>query len=85
MPPGLVVALIGTGLVLLNFGIDELGNPRLRSGSGMIKVDGKWWGQTDPTPVLGHAQQRPSRVASFLHSFSRQSLTEGPEVVGPLP
>ena len=30
MPPGLAVALIGTSLVLLNSGIDELGNPRLR-------------------------------------------------------
>ncbi len=85
VPPGLLVALIGTGLVLLNFGIDELGNPRLRSGSGSIKVNGKWWGQTDPTPVLGHTQRRPSRVAGFLHSFSREALTEGPtEVAGPL-
>ncbi len=83
VPPGLVVALIGTGLVLMNFGIDELGNPRLRSASGMIKVGGRWWGQTDPTPVLGHDERRPSRVASFLHSFSRETLTEGPtEVAG---
>ncbi|HTT88377.1 MAG TPA: ABC transporter permease [Acidimicrobiales bacterium] len=86
VPPGLVVALIGTALVLLNFGIDELGNPRLRSGSGTIKVGGKWWGQTDPTPVLSQAQRRPSRAGSFLHSFSRESLTEGPtEVAGPVP
>jgi peptide/nickel transport system permease protein len=86
VPPGLLVALIGTGLVLLNFGIDELGNPRLRSGSGSIKVGGRWWGQTDPTPVLGHSQRRPSRVAAFLHSFSREALTERPtEVAGPLP
>jgi peptide/nickel transport system permease protein len=83
VPPGLVVALIGTGLVLMNFGIDELGNPRLRSTTGMIKVGGRWWGQTDPTPVLGRDQRRPSRVSSFLHSFSREALTEGPtEVAG---
>ncbi len=83
VPPGVVVALIGTGLVLMNFGIDELGNPRLRSASGMIKVGGRWWGQTDPTPVLGRDERRPSRVASFLHSFSRETLTEGPtEVAG---
>ena len=31
VPPGLAVALIGTSLVLLNTGIDELGNPRLRA------------------------------------------------------
>jgi peptide/nickel transport system permease protein len=29
-PPGLCVALLGTGLALLNFGIDEYVNPRLR-------------------------------------------------------
>jgi oligopeptide/dipeptide ABC transporter ATP-binding protein len=30
-PPGICVALLGTGLALLNFGIDEFINPRLRS------------------------------------------------------
>ena len=30
-PPGLFVALLGTGLALLNFGIDEFINPRLRA------------------------------------------------------
>ena len=29
--PGLCVALLGAGLALINFGIDELANPRLRS------------------------------------------------------
>ncbi|MGC9962494.1 MAG: ABC transporter permease [Acidimicrobiales bacterium] len=32
VPPGLCIALVGTGLALLNFGIDEFINPRLRSG-----------------------------------------------------
>src|SRR3984893_7864966 len=31
-PPGIMVALLGTGLALLNFGIDEFINPRLRAG-----------------------------------------------------
>jgi peptide/nickel transport system permease protein len=31
-PPGIAVALLGTGLALLNFGIDEFINPRLRAG-----------------------------------------------------
>ncbi len=31
LPPGLAVGLFGTGLALLNFGIDEYVNPRLRS------------------------------------------------------
>ena len=31
LPPGLAVGLFGTGLALLNFGIDEYVNPRLRA------------------------------------------------------
>ena len=31
VPPGLAAALLGMSLVLLNFGLDELGNPRLRA------------------------------------------------------
>lgn len=31
LPPGLCIALIGAGLGLLNFGIDEIANPRLRT------------------------------------------------------
>ena len=30
-PPGLCIALVGTSLALLNFGIDEFVNPRLRT------------------------------------------------------
>ncbi len=32
LPPGLAVAFLGTALALLNFGIDEFINPRLRAG-----------------------------------------------------
>lgn len=31
VPPGLGIALVGTGLALMNFGIDEFINPRLRA------------------------------------------------------
>jgi peptide/nickel transport system ATP-binding protein/peptide/nickel transport system permease protein len=31
VPPGLCIALVGTGLAFINFGIDDLINPRLRS------------------------------------------------------
>jgi peptide/nickel transport system permease protein len=31
IPPGLCIALVGTALALLNFGLDELINPRLRA------------------------------------------------------
>ncbi len=33
VPPGLAIAVIGAGLALINFGIDEFSNPRLRTGS----------------------------------------------------
>ena len=31
IPPGLCIALVGTGLAFINFGLDDLINPRLRS------------------------------------------------------
>jgi peptide/nickel transport system permease protein len=37
VPAGLAIALLGTGLALLNFGIDEFVNPRLRS-SGRARI-----------------------------------------------
>ena len=35
VPPGLCIALLGAGLAFVNFGIDEIANPRLRT----VKVD----------------------------------------------
>jgi peptide/nickel transport system permease protein len=51
VPPGLAAALLGMSLVLLNFGLDELGNPRLRDSSGRRKRHRRAWRPTDPTPV----------------------------------
>lgn len=34
VPPGLCIALLGAGLAFLNFGIDEIANPRLRTVKG---------------------------------------------------
>lgn len=31
LPPGLCIAILGAGLVFINFGIDEIANPRLRN------------------------------------------------------
>lgn len=38
IPPGLAIALIGAGLALINFGIDEYSNPRLRTGKSRHKA-----------------------------------------------
>jgi peptide/nickel transport system permease protein len=76
VPPGLAVALIGTSLVLLNTGIDELGSPRLRASRGAAKIAGRRiWG-TDPTPVLAQLTATRGGLAGFLHSFSRSSLLD---------
>ena len=76
LPPGIAVALIGTGLVLLNTGIDEFGNPRLRDARSATKIAGRRVEPTDPTPVLADLTARPSRVAALVHSFSRSSLLD---------
>ncbi|MGO8958623.1 MAG: ABC transporter permease [Streptosporangiaceae bacterium] len=73
VPPGVLVALMGTSLVLLNSGIDELGNPRLRDANQRAKVNGRRIQPTAPTPVLHAAPSaaRPGPVAAFMRSFSR--------------
>ncbi|HET9781697.1 MAG TPA: dipeptide/oligopeptide/nickel ABC transporter permease/ATP-binding protein [Candidatus Dormibacteraeota bacterium] len=55
-PPGICVALLGTGLALVNFGIDEFINPRLRS-SGLSARAARKAGlrvttTVGPTPVV---------------------------------
>jgi peptide/nickel transport system permease protein len=84
VPAGLAVALIGTSLVLLNSGLDELGSPRLRATRGTAKVAGHKIWPTDPTPVLAQLEADHGRIGSFLRSFSRRSLLEGTAVGGDL-
>jgi peptide/nickel transport system permease protein len=76
VPPGLAVALIGTALVLLNTGIDELGNPRLRDAARTSRIAGRWLPPAEPTPVLAEAFRRRGKLAGILHSFSRSSLLD---------
>ena len=60
-PPGICVALLGMSLVLLNFGLDELGNPRLRAAAARLGGrKGRTWRPSDPTPVLRELEmERP--------------------------
>jgi len=79
VPPGLAVALMGTALVLLNTGIDELGNPRLRDANRAFRVGGHRQRPADPTPVLQAApvpRGQRTRLGRFAHSFSRGSLLD---------
>jgi len=63
-PPGICVAVLGTGLALLNFGVDEFINPRLRS-AGLSRKAARKAGinlrtTMGITPVVG----RPHVVAT---------------------
>jgi peptide/nickel transport system permease protein len=67
VPAGLAIAILGTALALINFGIDEFVSPRLRS-SGKTKVRTAS-GQTVRmrvgfTPVLSTPPLRPGPVAA---------------------
>lgn len=76
LPPGVAVALIGSSLVLLNTGIDELGNPRLKGLRAAAKIGGHRIWPTDPTPVLAQLTASRGRIGAFVHSFSRSSLLD---------
>ena len=52
VPPGVAAALLGMSLVLLNFGLDELGNPRLRAAGRELRIGNRVWRPADPTPVV---------------------------------
>jgi peptide/nickel transport system permease protein len=38
LPPGLCIAILGAALTFVNFGIDEIANPRLRNETRISKV-----------------------------------------------
>ncbi len=76
VPPGLAVALMGTGLVLLNTGIDELGNPRLRDAASATRIGGRKLYPADPTPVWQPGTPPRSGFGRLVHSFSRASLAD---------
>jgi peptide/nickel transport system permease protein len=66
IPPGIAVALLGTSLALLNFGIDEFINPRLRA-AGLSRRRARRAGSAGAprrvvlgmTPVVQHTGDRP--------------------------
>jgi peptide/nickel transport system permease protein len=67
VPAGLAIALLGTALSLLNFGIDELVNPRLRSsGKATVKdADGHTVRmRVGFTPVLAQSATAASKDGS---------------------
>ena len=74
VPPGICIALVGTGLALLNFGIDEFINPRLRASGLSSKLRRKAGIPRRPrlgfTPVLRQSRP-PVATARFSTSSSK--------------
>jgi peptide/nickel transport system permease protein len=89
IPAGLAVALLGTSLALLNFGIDEFINPRLRA-AGLSRRN-KGAGQVRPpkrfvlglTPVIRTPVAAPAAASSRAFSLrARRSRPPGPGRAG---
>lgn len=64
VPPGLCIALVGTGLALMNFGVDEFINPRLRAAGlsrrGMKKAGLPRHPKLGLTPVVRTVPRKPA-------------------------
>ncbi len=65
-PAGLAIALLGTSLALINFGVDEYINPRLRTATGGRKAQKKIGVKVRPqlgfTPVVRRPSARTGSV-----------------------
>ncbi|HEY1825311.1 MAG TPA: ABC transporter permease [Acidimicrobiales bacterium] len=66
VPPGVCIAMVGTGLALLNFGIDEFINPRLREAGMTSRLRRRRGLPRRPrlglTPVVRASSPRPART-----------------------
>ncbi|TMC54403.1 MAG: dipeptide/oligopeptide/nickel ABC transporter permease/ATP-binding protein [Chloroflexi bacterium] len=83
-PPGICVALLGTGLALLNFGIDEFINPRLRTAGLTARAAkkagirlGSAVGITPVASVSPVAVQPPARAADAVLEIHGLSVDYG--------
>ncbi len=81
IPPGLAVAFLGTSLALLNFGIDEFINPRLRAAGVARRQAKKSGGQGLPrrfelglTPVV-RSRPAPGAAASTVAASTSTTST----------
>ncbi len=72
-PPGIAIALVGTSLALINFGIDEFVNPRLREG-GATKRQQRRAGLT----------RRPRLGYTPVVKTTNVPLVTSPDAVSPL-
>lgn len=64
VPPGLCIALLGMGLGLVNFGIDELINPRLRTRQGHRAIEPAQGAGRDSQLQVGNEGLSPNTGSS---------------------
>jgi peptide/nickel transport system permease protein len=88
LPPGLAVGLFGTALALLNFGIDEFINPRLRA-AGLSRRTARQAGlprrsQLGLTPVLRRPGQPDPAVTPGPSAAGHGPVELGPVELGPV-
>jgi peptide/nickel transport system permease protein len=81
IPPGLMVALLGTALALLNFGIDEFINPRLRAAGLTRRQAKKSHGSGLPkrfelglTPVVRPTAGRPAAGSAMAEQSQEAGI-----------
>jgi peptide/nickel transport system permease protein len=78
VPAGLLIALLGTSLSLVNFGIDEIVNPRLRTGGKTLRTPaGRIRQKVGFTPVI-----RPKDAAFLATPVAAGALDIEIEEVG---
>ena len=83
VPPGVAVALLGMSLVLLNFGLDELGNPRLRDDRSRRRDRRpRAWRPTDPTPVMRRRSRRERPRLRRRRASRRPERRQRPSAAG---
>jgi peptide/nickel transport system permease protein len=59
VPPGLCIALVGVALALINFGLDELINPRLRA-AGLSRADQRAMAASQGITPVFRTERRPA-------------------------
>jgi peptide/nickel transport system permease protein len=85
VPPGLCVALVGSGLALANFGLDEMINPRLRTAGLSRRSDAKLarLGFTSVNRTTGSAAPAGRTSGGSLTEVRRPGPS-GPRPVAPV-
>ena len=76
VPPGLCIALVGTGLAFINFGVDDVINPRLRS---MVAVKRPRWTRTRALLGVIRRSARSAPVVDSVSAVPAAEVSEAPE------